>query len=222
MSVSRRMRIALMLVPVSCPSHHHLIVQSTRALQAGCASVHVKGCGRVSRHRSRIVALQAIVVGVLAGGRRRHAAASPRTPARLRRRRPPAPSRLVPVAGRLRPAHRRARRPQRCRPRSRQRARQRSRQRSPQRPAGPGPGRDRRRGRDRAAATVPAPAVGAAPVIPGGAVPGAESERRGQGSPTDDQYADTLTRITERLQLSARCTATGSTPELIPVTFRTC
>ena len=49
-------------------------------------------------------------------------------------------------------------------------------------------------------ATVPAPVVGAAPVIPGGAVPGAESRNDdGQGSPADDQYADTLTRITERL-----------------------
>ena len=49
-------------------------------------------------------------------------------------------------------------------------------------------------------ATVPAPVVGAAPNTPAGAVPGAESRNDdGEGSPADDQYADTLTRITERL-----------------------
>lgn len=49
-------------------------------------------------------------------------------------------------------------------------------------------------------ATAPAPAVGAASNTPAGAVPGAEGRNDdGEGSPADDQYRDTLTQITERL-----------------------
>ena len=49
-------------------------------------------------------------------------------------------------------------------------------------------------------ATAPAPVVGAASNTPAGAVPGAEGRNDdGEGSPADDQYRDTLTQITERL-----------------------
>ena len=180
----------------------------------------------MSRHRSRIVALQAIVVGVLAvivvvtllkpeDSGPLFGVTTPGPESAL-----PSPGAYVPRTG------------EHGGPNGPGNARVNGRRNGPGSGPGNGPGNGPAGPPGQAAtgvagviggtATVPAPVVGAAPNTPAGAVPGAESRNDdGEGSPADDQYArhaDPHHRAPQLIALHGDWQYAG----VIRVTLRTC